>query len=287
MNDDLPNFLNWESLNSLRKRMEAPLIEPFGPRWLAASIEIPLVDQLQNGGVDVQGDQFNELQDGTLEYQGYRVLVYIRDISVLNGEETMPRYHLSYCRTLDAMKKSNRFGRYVVSNAETGLFHVNIMDGEGSAPRREMVPLKVCQNCLDRISWNGFNMKLRFDKRRELVSAFDLSKFFALYPRDLLSVRSTESAATAPLNVYSADWKKISEAARRKQGYQCRRCSLVLNHSASKFLHVHHCNGLKHDNRDDNLEVLCIRCHAAEPMHDHLKRLPEYREFNEAYSDRY
>ncbi|MFM0518564.1 HNH endonuclease [Caballeronia jiangsuensis] len=287
MNRELPDFLKWESFNSLRERMEATLIGPFGPKWQAARIKIPLFDQLQNGGVDVGADQFSELRDGTLEYSGYRVLIYIRDISVINGEETLPRYHLAYCRTLENMKRANRFGRYVVSNAETGMFHVNIINGDGCSTRREMVPLKVCQNCLDRIGWNGFKINMRHDDRRESVNGFKLSDFFKQYPRDLLSKDSAQPAATAPLNTYPFDWQRISEEIRRKRKYKCERCNRELDQSASRFLHVHHRNGLKHDNREENLEVLCVRCHAEEPMHGQVRRLPEYQDFDREYGDRY
>jgi len=52
--------------------------------------------------------------------------------------------------------------------------------------------------------------------------------------------------------------------------YRCVTCSIVLVQAESRFLHVHHRNGQKHDNADTNLKVLCIACHAEEPMHGPL-----------------
>jgi len=47
----------------------------------------------------------------------------------------------------------------------------------------------------------------------------------------------------------------------------------------SKYLHVHHRNGQKNDNRDSNLAVMCVACHAEQPMRGHMKFTPDYKAF--------
>lgn len=59
--------------------------------------------------------------------------------------------------------------------------------------------------------------------------------------------------------------------------------SLLLQ-ADSKFLHVLYRNGQEYDNRDSDLEVLCIGFHAEERMHEHMKNLPECRKYMERYS---
>ncbi|WP_107818437.1 HNH endonuclease [Nitrosomonas eutropha] len=49
--------------------------------------------------------------------------------------------------------------------------------------------------------------------------------------------------------------------------------------SKRKWLHVHHINGLKHDNNKSNLAVLCISCHAQQPNHEHMINNAGYRKF--------
>jgi hypothetical protein len=44
-------------------------------------------------------------------------------------------------------------------------------------------------------------------------------------------------------------------------------------------LHAHHKNGEKSDNKKENIEILCIGCHAEEYAHSHMKSLPEYKNF--------
>jgi hypothetical protein len=280
MSFELPNFLSWSSLNGLRQKMGAPLAASFAPDHRYQEIDLPVLERLRNDGVDVKFDEVEVLNDRTLAYKGYRVLLYIRDIAAIGQRESMPRYHLAYCRTLDKMRRNARFERYVVANGDSGKFQVNVIDND---VRTQYVKLNVCQNCLDEIHWNGFNMKMPPEGRHNVVSKFALPDFFEKYPRDLMAVRPMHSSDTAPLNTYTQDWNEVSERTKRQRGYQCGTCGTTLRQVDSKFLHVHHRNGQKHDNRDLNLDVLCIGCHAEEPMHGHMKHLPDYREYTERY----
>ncbi|MCX4136776.1 HNH endonuclease [Paraburkholderia sp. SEWSISQ10-3 4] len=280
MSFQLPNFLSWNSLNVLRQEMGAPLATSFIPDHRFKEIDLPVLERLQNTGVDVKFDEVEVLSDGTLAYKGYRVLLYIRDISTVGQQESMPKYHLAYCRTLDTMRRNSRFDRYVVANGESGKFLVNVIEND---IRTQHVRLNVCQNCLAHIHWNGFDMKTPRPTRGALVSTFALPDFFKKYPRDLMSVRPKYTFDTAPLNDYTHDWAEVSERTKRERGYRCGTCRTMLRQSDSKFLHVHHRNGQKYDNSDINLDVLCIRCHAEEPMHGHMKNLPEYKAFIARY----
>src|SRR5580704_5943625 len=72
----------------------------------------------------------------------------------------------------------------------------------------------------------------------------------------------------------------ISERLRTRRGWTCESCDRSFAAlSDRKFLHVHHKNGMKNNSSDLNLCVLCLGCHAKEPLHAHMKRLPEYRDF--------
>lgn len=275
MSFKLPNFLSWPSLDILRQKMAAPLTDNF--MLVPVYSEISIVDQLSTGGVEIDLDEISVHEDGTLLYRGYRGLLHIRDITSISGETRMPRFHLAYCQTLEKMKKNSRFDRYVVAQTTSGEFKVNIVDREVTS---QNVRLNVCQNCLDRIHWKGFSIQgMPRVERQNRVDGFSLPEFFREYPRDLIGAKPSHTSTTAPLNDYSQNWAKLSKEIRQQRGYQCESCGESYKQDESRFLHVHHRNGLKNDNRGTNLTVLCIACHAKQPEHAHLKAHPDYKLF--------
>jgi hypothetical protein len=262
--------------------MRAPLAAPFAKKVEYREIELSTEELLQTRGIDVDANEIEVLQDGTLGYKGRRVLVYIRDVNVMGNREHMPRYHFAFCATLSKMHQNNRGGRYVVASRDTGLFEVNLV---GSTVQPKDVRLNVCQNCLVDISWNGFGYHQGRETRAEQVNGFTLVDFFKKYPRDLLSIKPKHSSKDAPVNTYVKGWEHISNTIRRVRGYRCEGCFLDLA-AHPRYLHVHHRNGQKNDNRDSNLVALCIGCHAKEPLHGHMHQLPDFNEFRQLYGDR-
>jgi 5-methylcytosine-specific restriction endonuclease McrA len=112
-----------------------------------------------------------------------------------------------------------------------------------------------------------------------IVSLFTIPRFFERFPR-LLSIRRAGHAETAPVNNYSADFDEISKRVRERRGWRCECCRRDFSRATDReYLHVHHKNGMKNENQEENLQVLCLRCHADEPQHAHLKNLAKYREF--------
>lgn len=270
MSFKLPDFLNWSSLNALRQEMKAPLSISFSLTTLQP--DSSLAEKLLSGIHEIDLNEVQVHNDGTLFYNNKRVLLHIRDI--LPAAE-MPKYHMTNCQSLDSMRKSRRFDRYVVANRDTGEFIVNIIS---SGEKNLTVKLDVCQNCLDRIQWRGFSRQtMSSGERRRRVADFSLAEFFGEYPRDLITAKPRYTSATAPLNDYPEHWQQLSLEVRRKRHFTCESCSRSFKPDESRFLHVHHRNGLKYDNSHSNLEVLCIICHAEQPMHGHLKAHPDYK----------
>lgn len=275
MSFKLPDFLSWSSLDTLRQKMNAPLTTNFSLKPMQT--DGSFAEKLLSGGIEINLDEVKVHNDGTLICNNKRVLLHIRDISSIAGEVRMPKYHLANCQVLEKMRRNSRFGRYVVANRDTGEFQVNII---GSDKENQTVKLNVCQSCLDRIHWHGFSLQgMTSGERWCRVTDFSLTDFFTEYPRDLIATRPLHTSMTAPLNDYPKNWGELSKSIRQKRGLRCESCEKTFSQDDSRFLHVHHRNGLKNDNRSANLAVLCIACHAQQPEHGHLKAHPDYKIF--------
>ena len=280
----LIDFFDDTRLNGLREAMGARLVDWYGGQRTMRPLDRQDLERLRTVGIDIDGlEQIRVEPDGTISFKGQRILVYIRDVSVLERQLTLPKYHFAFCRTLERMQQSNRWFRYVVANRDDGLFRINFT-GSRTGSSEQM--LNVCQCCLERISWKGFSIRGVSERARlDMVGSFRLVDFFAAYPKDLLSVLPRYTALDAPLNDYSDDWPIIAERIKRERGYRCERCQLAIGLEYRHFLHGHHKSGEKNNNDPENLEVLCIGCHANEAGHEHMRRSMDYRDFLEAFSD--
>ena len=98
-------------------------------------------------------DEIEFMDDGTFEYKGQKVLVYIRDqkFNPQYGEREY-KYHISNCDTIQEYIDHNRFNRYVVSTRTDGRFIINVKDSRSKEfiKQNEIVELSVCKNCLMR-----------------------------------------------------------------------------------------------------------------------------------------
>lgn len=183
------------------------------------------------------------------------------------------------------MREKNRFERYVVSTRTDGRFNLNVING--GRTKKELCDLLVCQNCLHFLRFNAFEMNWQKGRRLDFVKEFKVDNFFDKYPRSLHQQIPKHDSDTAPLDTYSDDFETISRTVRNDSGWHCRRCGVDLSaREKQKWLHTHHKNGEKHDNRKENLEALCIGCHAKEPNHGHIKNTPGYSEYSRVGTSR-
>lgn len=271
----LPDFLDWAPLNNLRSQMAAPLAESFAAMSFKR-IELPLIEQLESGGIDINIEEISSLADGTIQYRGHRVLLYIRDVKNYGGRSFTPRFHLTFCSTLRTKQRDQQMSKYVVATRNDGQFLVNTNEGTGAS---SLMKLVVCQNCLADIAWKGFNMSQPRTSRTQQAEEFSLKEYFTKYQRDLFGLKPEHDADTSPRNEYPSDWAVISAEVRARRRYRCESCSRQLFGADSRYLHAHHINGRRDESHDRNLRVLCVKCHADQPDHGHLKSSVDYVNF--------
>ncbi|WP_461534720.1 HNH endonuclease [Spongorhabdus nitratireducens] len=224
--------------------------------------------ELSSSGVEISLEDLVPEQ-GLLSVKGRQVLLFIPDHSyriedVLADPGSGNKFHIADCRKLHEMRQRKRFDRYKVTNNLSGDFNIYGSVQSGKAVEG-IARLNVCKLCLSHLNYKGA-ANAGGAGRSRLVESFDIGDFFSTYSSLFKHLpKGISHTGTG----YTDDWKDVSYKVRKTAGFTCQKCSLDLSEH-KKLLHVHHLNGVKHDNSDANLMVLCLDCHRKEPHHDHM-----------------
>lgn len=236
--------------------------------------------ELENIGIDLESlddlivgkdGLYTILPNGTVS----KVVVYIsfRDNKQIH-DIGYPKFHIFSCTTLEQMKREGRYHKYKISRRTDGKFIM--WSGSRRSATKKPVELDLCKNCermLNRPQYRG-----RFNnpkKSKSFIRDFLNSSVHS----DIRSNTLEYDYDTIP-NFYPADWELIAKKRKEQHGYTCEICGWKAKAiDEQKFIHAHHLNWKKYDNSSANLKILCMRCHADEPGHDHMKKLPGYRTF--------
>ena len=215
----------------------------------------PLDIELEDG-VEISINEIT-VRSNLLDYKGRQVVLYIKDhtrnydITLANPSKGY-KVHIAQCKTLNDMQAKGQFQRYHVRNGVEPNFKISSANHAGPEPE---VPLQVCQFCLTHINYK--NSRESSSARYRNAKEFDLAEFFATYS----SVFSRMPRGMADDHIgYTDDWEKVSKRTREQYNYQCQQCDVKLE-GHKNLCHVHHINGVKNDNRQSNLQVLCADCH--------------------------
>lgn len=276
----LPDFENDVALNSLRRVMGADIRD----YQTTPPSDIPTIEEIErlaSEGIEIPLEDIGILSDGTHAYKGRRVIVYIRDVAEYGTRVSSPKYHLAMCGTLNKMIERGRYrSRYVVATRDDGKFTVQRIKGDAIARNDEA--LDVCQRCLDQLGYRSFSLRLGRAERAQAVRDFSLREFFGDHGKSCIWAMPRFDANHSPANTYSRRFFLISKALKERRGYRCEGtgCGIDLSHPANRrFLHAHHIDADKSNNDPSNIKLLCIRCHAQEFLHGHVRDSPDYIRF--------
>jgi len=226
-------------------------------------------------GITIGAEDLEYTNNGLLSYKKRQVLLYIQDhagrvAEVLVDGSKGNKYHVSYCKTLEKMHQGGRYDRYVVTNDITGYFYIDGHDWKTKEYQDGYAQLKVCKNCLSNLNYKNYN-----SNKKEVFNNFSLDEFFKTYEAHFKHKPKRESGK-AKDGTYPKDWDDISSNYRDSVDWKCESCNVDLTEHKN-LLHTHHKNGVKSDNSSNNLEALCIACHADQKYHHHMRVSYEYR----------
>lgn len=156
------------------------------------------------------------------------------------GQKNTPKFHVCQCTAID------NFGReaYRFANAEP----IKVFS-KNEKKEVNVDGLELCGFCR--------NLLLE-DERYRITNSTDFVDI-------LKEVGDVQEPTLVELDFYGyvKDWEQISLAYRTKKNFTCERCGIQIDDPFDRsFIHTHHRNGDKTDNRELNLECLCIKCHS-------------------------
>jgi hypothetical protein len=148
------------------------------------------------------------------------------------GTRRLPRFHILNCET------RQEYSGYVFANK----MPVPVISRD--TQKSSVEKLELCKNC-----------------KRAAYKNLWRSNNHTWYEAVLDYVQN-QSAPVFQTNGYHAMWSQVSEAYREKMNFRCESCGIDLSvQSEKQWLHTHHVNGDKRDNRTSNFQALCLLCH--------------------------
>lgn len=194
--------------------------------------------KLDNDKLDIREDGIFQRDSEGIKRQ---VFLYKKEMYLkYEGKEQKPKYHVCKCDKIQEYLKDGNIVGYRSANTET----VRVLNKSNNNKETVVSNLSICGYCA-----------------RILREYKDMDS--TEFSRMLSSANSVLSTRTeVDIYGYTKDWQKISAEFRKRHNYICEKCGVKVSPLDHAFVEVHHKNKDKTDNRDSNLQCLCIKCHS-------------------------
>ena len=222
-------------------------------------LDTDLSDVLQTN----TGELFTILKNGDIR----KTIIHICDVREYNGTYNLPRFHIFECTTISNMRKNNRISRYKKASRTDGKFWVI------QGTNKSFETLQLCnRDCLSQHN-HTYSMN-------NTVNNFDINSYLKTPLKHVMPYIDIKEDMTTIPTTYANNWSSISKDRKVYHKWICQECFCdCSNSSMKKYLHTHHINADKSNNKYENLKVLCIECHSNEFNHGHIKNNSSYQEF--------
>ncbi len=202
-----------------------------------------VIFQNGHGNVEFENDKGDKgifVQDRKGHY--HQVFMYKRDYHLERYGK--PRYHICQCETIQEFINSGSFKQhYRYANTEK----VPVMDMDNYNEDTVVDNLPLCHYCADIMG-------------KDYSKGMPVEQFVAILKE---AGEAVDEENEVDIFGYVRNWESISLAYRTKHEFRCEQCGYQAETElAKRFIQVHHIDGDKLNNKENNLRCLCIKCHA-------------------------
>jgi hypothetical protein len=204
-----------------------------GKQWELIRRDVELIHQPNANWITVETDSTGFFTHSAATSSKIRVFLYLRNYNVV--QYGFPKKHYFECETVKT------YGNFAISNED----FVNIYCND-TGKTYHGKSLDICKNCQD------------IFKEKTSQDLFGKS-----HDEFILQWASQNRDTPLDLHGYPINFSEVSTAFRKKKDYTCEKCRFkITDPQAKKYMHAHHKNKSKTDNREENLQCLCIECHS-------------------------
>lgn len=242
MTDNHENAIhNFEGLKSLLTSLGYKVGDAVG--YKAIDIADITQEDVNSGSIEFTDDGIFVTSDGVR----HQVFMYKRDYHLKKYGE--PRAHIRKCKVINSFTTANgTVPMYRRANTDT----VQVRDMDNGYQNTIISNLPICSKCIA--------------IAQEAFPGMNVTDFIEFLKNN--DDNALETDVEVDIFGYTRDWEFISRSIRERHEYTCENCGLqITNPYDQHFIHVHHKNGCKIDNRASNLQCLCLRCHAKVDKH--------------------
>ncbi len=213
--------------------------------WIPITGQDVGIEEFRSGNVT-----FDPAGGVNLNVDGVKHIGFLYKRSYHLEEFGKPRMHLCKCRVIqDFINK----GAFEVEYRFAETDEVMVIDMDDNDKDKKVSNLPVCKYCINQLQSPKYGLVRGSRDFAQLVGQVNKANL----------AKQEQEDKEKDIFGYTKNWEKISREYREKKGYVCERCGVrITNPFDYHFMHVHHKNGKKANNKEANLQCLCIDCHS-------------------------